>query len=336
MNSLSYHFPFKEICNQCQLGELIDAPIPISGGLLHKMYRLNTTKGQYAIKLLNPQIMQRPMARQNYLHSEQIAHFVSSHIPSLPALKLNGAFLHRMEDQFYLVFNWINGVSLKQNEIKQKHCDLMGGILADIHKTDFSTLGILHNQINNRKLIDWNGFLLKGQEKQTTWRNLLAKNMDKLYEWDAMAKKASSLLSSNMVLSHRDLDSKNVMWTGGNPVLIDWESAGYINPMQDLVETAIYWSGHEKGEIDKTRFLAFISGYKRSVDKLHADWTIVLNNGFLGKLEWLEYNLKRALWIECTDDEEQKLGTRQVTETINELQHYAKAIPQLVNWLNET
>lgn len=61
-----------------------------------------------------------------------------------------------------------------------------------------------------------------------------------------------------MVISHRDLDSKNVMWNQYNPVLIDWESAGYINPMQDLIETAIYWSKNEKGVIDKQRFLSLL------------------------------------------------------------------------------
>ncbi|MFS1511599.1 phosphotransferase [Chengkuizengella sp. SCS-71B] len=68
-----------------------------------------------------------------------------------------------------------------------------------------------------------------------------------------MANNAAKLLASNTVISHRDLDSKNVMWNQDNPVLIDWESAGYINPMQDLIETAIYWSENEIGSIDKKR-----------------------------------------------------------------------------------
>ena len=54
------------------------------------------------------------------------------------------------------------------------------------------------------------------------------------------------MLSTTTVISHRDLDPKNVMWNYNKPVLIDWESAGYINPMQDLIETAIYWSKMNK------------------------------------------------------------------------------------------
>jgi hypothetical protein len=40
--------------------------------------------------------------------------------------------------------------------------------------------------------------------------------------------------------------------------------AGYRNPMQDLIETAIYWSENELGKINRDKFFAFIGGYKKS------------------------------------------------------------------------
>lgn len=43
------------------------------------------------------------------------------------------------------------------------------------------------------------------------------------------------------VISHRDLDPKNVMWDGMNPYLIDWEAAGPVNPYQEFLEVALYW-----------------------------------------------------------------------------------------------
>ena len=61
---------------------------------------------------------------------------------------------------------------------------------------------------------------------------------------------------------------------------------------------------------------------------------MVLENGFLGKLGWLEYSLKRSLWIECTDEEEQQMGTAQVTGTINAIRRYSDMISELEKWLN--
>ncbi|MBU3103958.1 aminoglycoside phosphotransferase family protein [Clostridium gasigenes] len=137
-----------------------------------------------------------------------------------------------------------------------------------------------------------------------------------------------------MVISHRDLDSKNVMWSKDKPIIIDWESAGYTNPIQELTETAIYWSENEKGNIDKERFFAFIGGYKKRYGTVKANWETVLVNGFLGKLGWLEYNLKRSLGIECTDEEEQQVGIDQVIGTISTIRHYADMISELEKWLN--
>lgn len=137
-----------------------------------------------------------------------------------------------------------------------------------------------------------------------------------------------------MVISHRDIDPKNVMWNHDRPIIIDWESANYINPIQDLTETAIYWSEGEKGSIDKERFLTFVGSYKKRFVSLKADWKMALINGFSGKLGWLEYSLKRSLWIECTDAEEQRLGTVQVSKTIEAIKHYEEKISMLEEWLN--
>ncbi|HDX9578466.1 TPA: phosphotransferase [Bacillus pseudomycoides] len=334
MTDLQYKLEFKDLCQTSQLGELLHAPESIFGGLLHRMYAVETTTGKYAIKLLNPQIMLRPTAIRNYINSEKVANFLFNSIPTLPAKIINGDVLQKVDNQFYLVFDWIEGESLKLYEINTIHCEKIGAILAEIHKSDFSELNITNDGFDNEQLTNWNYYLQKGKENGSEWVKLLLENLDNLNKWNVMAIRASESLSSNMVISHRDLDSKNVMWNQYNPVLIDWESAGYINPMQDLIETAIYWSGNGKGDIDKQRFFSFINGYKKKYGELQADWRIVLANGFLGKLGWLEYSLKRSLWIECTDKEEQQLGTIQVTETINEIRHYADTIYKLLDWLN--
>lgn len=54
----------------------------------------------------------------------------------------------------------------------------------------------------------------------------------------------------------------------------------------------------------------------------------------MDQLDWLEYNLKRSLGLECTDDEEQHLGTVQVTETMNALLGYADIILEIEDWVS--
>jgi len=333
MSDVQYNL--QTLCNTLQLGEIAEEPEAISGGLLHKMYAIKTSQGKYAIKALNPQIMRRPTAMKNFINSERIANIAANTIPALPAKKFDGIFMQEINNQFYLVFDWVDGKSLKSNEVNIVHCEKMGTILADIHLTDFSELSIVNEWSKNGQLTDWNFYLQKGRENNSVWVNLLLEFIDKLYDWNAMANNSARLLVSKRVISHGDLEPKNVMWNQENPIIIDWESAGYINPMQDLTETAIYWSRNEKGNIDKGRFLAFIGSYKKKYGTIQADWKMVLTNGFSGKLGWLEYSLKRSLWIECTDKEEQQMGTVQVTGTINDIRRYADVISELEKWLNE-
>ncbi len=43
-----------------------------------------------------------------------------------------------------------------------------------------------------------------------------------------------------------------------------------------------------------------------------------------GRLEWLEYNIKRALMLECDTAEEQQLGISEVKETVEHIIYYDK------------
>jgi len=333
MGAVNYNLQFEQLSENLRLGEKVGVPKAVSGGLLHRMHDLETTQGRYAVKALNPQIMLRPVAMQNFINSELITEIASNSIPCLPAKKFNGTSVQEIDGQFYLVFDWLDGRGLKANEISIVHCEKMGSILAGIHMIDFSGLGIVNSWTENAQMTDWNYYLQKGVESNSIWVNQLLEIIDKLYDWSAKAKRAVTLLAPEMVISHRDLDPKNVIWNLENPVIIDWEAAGYTNPRQELVETAIYWAEEETGNIDKDKFLAFLGGYIKKYGTGQGIWTMVLEAGFLGKLDWLEYNLKRSLEIECTDEEEQRLGTAEVTGTINALKRYSDLKSDLNSWL---
>lgn len=211
MSDMQYNLQFKKLCNTLKLGEIVGTPKAITGGLLHRMYAIETTQGKYAIKALNPQIMLRPVAMQNFISSEGIVSIAANNIPALPAKRFNGTFMEEVDKQFYLVFDWVEGKSLKPKEINIVHCEKIGGILADIHMTDFSKLGLINDWSDNGQLIDWNYYLQKGQENNAVWVNLLLEIIEKLYHWNSQANKSEKQLAADMIISHRDLDSKNVM-----------------------------------------------------------------------------------------------------------------------------
>lgn len=331
----------QNICNKLhklfhllQLGKITAEPLPVSGGLLHKMYCVETSLGKYAVKALNPQIMSRPTAMQNYWRAESIAMLVSQRVPALAAKRINGHFMHEIDGQYFLIFDWMDGTSLRTEDIHVSHCVTIGKLLADIHNTDFSKLGLICQDSKAKKEIDWRFYLIKGKTVDAPWVEPLSAVIDMLYIWQEQALAAEQTLASNQVISHRDLDCKNVLWKGESPTIIDWESAGFINPLRDLMETALYWSEDVQGSIDQKRFMAFLQAYKDDHHKLDADWSVVLASGFSSKLGWLEYSLKRSIGLECNDSKEQQLGTSQAIETISAILSYAEHTSEIVHWLS--
>ena len=330
----SYHIQFEKLCNTRNLGEITKAPAKVSGGLLHRMFAIETTKGKYAVKALNPQIMARPTALPNYIRAEKAAAIASTRLPALPAKIIEGEFIQKIDQQYYLIFEWIEGNTLEPDEIDVSHCKKIGAILSDIHNTDFSQIEN-HMALDQMKEIDWGFYLEEGKKAGSVWVSLLRDTVNQLYIWTEKTKQSSMKLSSDMVISHRDLEPKNVMWSQGNPIIIDWESAGAIHPKHDVVETALYWSVNETGGIDREKFNAFVNSYfQKQSGEVETDWGMVLSLGFQGKLEWLEYSLKRSLNIESTDVNDQEQGTAEVTGTINALKAYEDLIPTLETWLN--
>ena len=92
-----------ELCMNYNLGNLIDEPKFVTGRLMHKMYQVSTDQGEYAIKLLNHDIMKRPEALTNMIHSELLSNALSNVIPLVAAKTFHGRNIIEMDDSFFVV-----------------------------------------------------------------------------------------------------------------------------------------------------------------------------------------------------------------------------------------
>ncbi|OMD37212.1 aminoglycoside phosphotransferase family protein [Paenibacillus odorifer] len=341
MGDLNYNLNFEMLCAKYKLGNLKNEPEQVTGGLLHRMYRLQTDKALYAVKALNPQIMQRDTAMYNYTLSEKVANMAYQNgINAVPAIVTNDCFMHEIEGQFYLLFPWVEGKALSSGEIDMECCKVIGELLAKLHKIDFSTLLDHHPNVNlepvNTSTVLWNKYALQAKQEGVEWSALLLDHLSQINHWEQLVDSSAEQLSNHMIISHRDLDQKNVLWDEHRvPIIIDWEAAGPIHPTQELIDVALYWSGFESGSVSKDAFCTLISTYLGHGGGIYANWSDVLNYGFHGKLEWLAYNIRRSLGIESTDDTERELGTLEVTRSILGLKDYADFIPECIEWCNQ-
>lgn len=325
---------FAKLCEELGLGLMVDEPKQVFGGLIHNMYKLKTTNNQYAVKQLNPQIMMRSCAYENYVFAEKVAQKMQKeNIPALSAIEINGKCLHVFDDIYYMVFPWVDGKVINSNDVDVNICKIMGSILANMHKIDFSYMS---KDIGNGPVyekIDWKKYIVLSRQKQMIYAEMLNQYMGDLYNWDEHVIDAKNDIFIENVVSHCDLDCKNVLWDNGKPVIIDWESAGYVNPMQELLDVALAWSGYEEQKIDKNLFMAVVDSYFDIRAKLKYDWNAVLWFLCIGKLNWLEYNLKRSLKLEQANFDEQNLAVNEVHKSLICLVYYTNKIAEIKDWL---
>lgn len=327
----------EKLMSTLRLGRLMEEPVRIEGGLLHKMYRVSTSNGLFAVKVLNPEIMKRSDALSNTIQSEKVAKAFDGLIPAVVSLEIDGNQVHKLGEEYYMVFPWTDGASVFPKEITPHHCEAIGSILGKMHHRNLKVEGIIPEE-DSFEIFAWDAYLQRINDPEYSdkeWADAYKKSVKDIKRWNEMVCEAEGYLSKLTVISHRDLDPKNVMWSDDKPYIIDWEAAGYVNPYQEFLEVINYWADDGTGKPVKEKYDALVNAYCKYMDISAVKWDEVFHGSYIGMLGWLEYNVKRALGIEISDEAERLLGENQVIGSIHELYSYQEKVRQLQEWLGD-
>ena len=112
------------LIEQCGLGKVDGDILPVSGGLMHRMFKVQTTTGTYAVKCLNPEIMNRPDAMKNYSEAEWLEWILEENgISIVAALSFGDKKMVSLGGRYYYVFRWNEGKITDFNDISEKMLD---------------------------------------------------------------------------------------------------------------------------------------------------------------------------------------------------------------------
>ena len=312
------------------LGNHIAVVESVSGGFMHKMYKVKTDSGIYAVKHLNSEIMKRPDAQENYARAEQIERILEkNNIPIVPALVLGGKKMQNIDGQFFYVFKWHKGQIADWNHITKEECYKAGNILGRIH-------AIEPRKVEWKSLppsqIDWQSYRTEAKKKDSEIASLLEQNEELLTLAEKELNRARASLPAMLCLSNGDMDPKNIMWENGTPWVIDLECLDYGNPVLDALQLALQWSGIVTCDMDINKMLAFFDGYLKAYDNGFRGYGEIVGVAYTW-VEWLEYNIQRALG-NCMDEAERELGISEVRNTIHRIQYIQEMEPQIQAALN--
>ena len=330
---MNINLKLEQLIRQNNIATKVNKIEKVTGGLSHKMYKVETDKAIYAVKELNPGIMKREKAYSNFVFSEKVARIAKENeISSVGAINFNNDVIVKIENSYFMVFEWLEGKTLKAEEIKEIHCEIIGKILAQIHNIDFSLIEDNKRKKIEAKYFDWNKYVLFSERQNKPYFKELKENVELLYSLNKKSVEALEYAKCNLVISHTDLDRKNVMWQENKPFIIDWEAAGYINPTIELIQVAWYWSGGDIENIDYSKFEKVIHNYKQNYKgKIDKNIDILIYADIYFGLAWLEYNLKRSLCIENKyDKDEIQLAENEEVNSLKEIKYNVSQFEKII------
>lgn len=321
---------WQKFCLDYRLGALAALPKPVIGGLMHRMERLDTDRGSYAVKRLNPSVMRREDARANYAQAERLeARLEQAGAPILPAMTFGGRKLLDTQGESVYVFTWFDGAAVAPDRVTVAQAEKIGAALAGVHRIDWRE----NRGEASRVYIEWDDYLEKLDSAHSELFSPLLAVRERLYRRQARAWAAQG--ARYMAICHNDMDCKNVLWKGQAFRIIDLECLSMDDPERELVETALYWSGFDRCQLNETLLRRFLSAYRKAGGCLPADWQAAVYRN-TGRLEWLEFCLKRALGVNAAQEpeHEMRIGREQALLTLRQIEYEQAVMPVLMKELN--
>ncbi|WP_026525427.1 phosphotransferase enzyme family protein [Butyrivibrio sp. MB2005] len=316
----------RALVEQCGLGTIEGEISPVTGGLMHKMYKVQTTTGTYAVKCLNPEIMGRPDALKNYSEAERLERILEENgIPVVAALSFDDCTLNSFDDKkmlpvngrYYYVFQWQEGSITDFDAITGEQCYKAGEILGRIHAIDANNISPNEPVLSS---VDFEALLDRAKSKDSVIAPQLEANLQLLKNAQNNLNEARKNLPAMRAISNDDMDPKNIMWHEGNPHVIDLECLGYSNPISSCLDLALQWAGTVNGKFNKDNLKAFFKGYLGAYDNGFRSYDELFGIAYTW-IEWLEYNIKRALGMVSDDADEIRLGEVETENTIKRIKY---------------
>ncbi len=248
------------------LGTVTEPVTPVSGGFMHRMYKVCTQNHTYAVKHLNPEIMKRPSAMENYKKAERLeAILEEAGIPIVAALLFDEKKMQEHQGNYFYIFDWHNGKITDWNNITAEQCWEAGNIQGRIHSIEMVCRETPAPTSPELSTIDWKEYLAKAARHREV-ESILKENIALLDYAQNELNKARQSLPNITTIIDEDMDPKNVMWENGEPVVIDLECLDYGNPVSSAIQLSLQWSGITLCNYDSEKQKAFFEGYFEAYD----------------------------------------------------------------------
>lgn len=267
------------VADRFQLGPLVGPPVSVSGGLLNRMWRLETNAGCFAVKELNLVRDQVPDFEAVYSF-ELAAGQAGVPLPTPVPDPASHRAVARLEQPTaaVLVHHWAEGTPMPATPVTDQYAYRLGVALADLHSlhTDWPAAEDPPEMLTDR---EWATLADTARRAEMPWAAKLASTTSAFARIGALVTEWNRR-DDAVVVSHRDVNPKNLLEHEGLPVIVDWETLGWVSVAHELGATAASLAYQRDGAgFDGEVFHSVLSGYRsrgRTVPEPGPHWFAAL------------------------------------------------------------
>lgn len=287
---------FDLIADQYALGAVLAPPKAVAGGRLHQLYRLSTSSGVFAVKCINPAMVQVDSLFVARLEESACfaAECAQAGISAVVARYSGQKRVVAFEDSYIMVYDWIEGRVCATSRLNRRHAAQIGQTLAQIHKCRFlSSKTLLMPRRYRLTDLDWSVLRSNLAAKHPSIHAVLSQNESEIEAIHKISMQLPPRQLSECVLSHRDLDRYNVLWKEDKAYLLDWDLSGPVAPLTELMSGMLDWGVAGAGKADFECVRAVAKGYINAGGQLDGDIERAFNEVLSVWLDWLNSLLQR-------------------------------------------
>jgi thiamine kinase-like enzyme len=332
----------RNVCALFELGAPTTTAVPVVGGFMHRMWRVETAHGVFAVKELNRNF-DDPLYIEWYERAFVLEHAaLDAGVPMprpIPAVATGSCLVEvpgtGERPMTVRAHEWVDGETLDNSRMHgPEDVRQVAVMMARIHalrmtsKTSARALRTFGDE-------HWRTYVDRADDLGEPWAPVLRAMLPVLHELEAYVE-AADADPTPLLMSHNDSDKRNMLRTpNGRLVLVDWDAAGPVNPRHDVVNYALIWAGVWLGEPDARLANAFVDEYRSAGG---GDFTFRPHDvaELVSKqLTWFNFNVRRAFGEHLRDASDRQAGVGVIRWNSKELPRFARSLDAWLTTLTD-
>jgi Ser/Thr protein kinase RdoA (MazF antagonist) len=310
--------------------EAMDA---VAGAWSNRVYRLATTHGCYALKQLrNPWGDPR---WQEWLDAafrfEQQALAAGVAMPTPIPNPAGGGCLawvatsSRTEAVPVRLHRWVDGRPLRHPEVDAAIAGWVGEVLATLHRLAVRPPDRSLFPVTSTSTADgWPELVDAARRAGAAWAGELMAVSPAIRTIAELARSAGHR-PDDEVMTHGDVDPKNIVMTADGPCLCDWDVAAPLVPRREVADVAVSLADWRRFDL-ATRV---VHAYRAAGGDASGLGSTDLGQSLMIGLDWVAFNVERAIGLRPAAPDEVALGDRLVPELLAKLPHQVEVALRL-------